>query len=143
MCHVMESPEFIESDGTKLVYKAAIEYIYRGKKEYFSPFIHSEIKLNQLMTDPNYTHRKPNETVEYGYYHFFDSLTDALKFVKHWVKIDNTFDKNLKPCVIIGRIPKYQTYNKGYFMFDYTEYNSIISATVDYTGEVKYEYDEA
>lgn len=166
MCHIPCNSCFEKAKKGMTVYKVAVEKDYipfcfadptdfrlngsvvqpifsgfsKNAKKYYSPFVGTEIKIGTLMADNNYFvyDSDYDEEISYGYFHFFETIKDARKFLnKHFKKCN--FNNGSRPCILVGTIPEGEFYNKGVFHLNGDDFKSVIAKAVIYSGEMYYE----
>jgi len=105
---------------------------------YHTLFTGSEIILNTIMCDDTAYTYSDGEDIGPGYYHFFKTREDAENFLERVVELCN-FQKDSRPCILVGKIPTGEMYNEGVFIFEDAVFNSIVARKVYYSGEIYYE----
>ena len=113
------------------------EHQFKEERKYHTIFTNTEVWLNTLMCDDMAYEYAYGEDIGPGYYHFFETKYDAEKFLERIVGICN-FQKNSRPCILVGEIPSGELYNEGTFYFYGVLFRSIIARKVYYSGELYY-----
>ena len=112
--------------------------MFEKEYKYQAFFTGSEIRLNTLMRDDlTYTY-SDGEDIGPGFYHFFKTKCDAEKCLERVVTKCN-FQKDTRPCILVGEIPAGEMYNEGVFYFEGAFFGSIVAKKVYYSGELYYE----
>lgn len=124
--------------GFKLTGNPVWESFFKKDFSYHTLFTGSEIILNAMMCDDMVCAYEDGENIGPGYYHFFKTREDAEKFLERVVGRCN-FQKDSRPCILVGEIPTGEMYNEGMFIFEDAAFVSIVARKVYYSGAIYYE----